>query len=356
MEYLPGGDLYSVFQNVGSLDEDTAKIYAAQIVSALEFLRISRVIHRDLKPDNILVGLNGRLKLADFGLSYFGVFDRSINANGTNTTFDDVFVGTPDYTAPEMVLSQPHTFTADYWAVGALLFEFLTGHPPFHGRTPAETFQNIVRGQYSVDKLQTVSPEVCDLIEKLLCLDPRQRLGAGSIDEIKRHAWFAGIDWDHLDEIEPPFVPTLGNDFDTSYFEERFSLQNQDAHDILDDIRLVSNSGKKKFPFCPLVDDDLEEDEMETFPSVAVHRLRETTDENARQLRLSQGSCDCETDDDASSPSFVRSPHDAALTPVTKKLRRPVSRRSFSPQCKVSNGISAMISVMSPAESETDET
>jgi serine/threonine protein kinase len=300
--------------------------------------------------------MNGRLKLADFGLSYFGVFDRSINANGTNTTFDDAFVGTPDYTAPEMVLSQPHTFTADYWAVGALLFEFLTGRPPFHGRTPAETFQNIVRGQYSLNQLQRFSPEVRDLIAKLLCLDPRQRLGAGSIDEIKSHAWFAGIDWDHLDALDPPFVPTLRNDFDTSYFEERFSLQNQDAHDILDDIRLVSHSGRKKLPSCPLGDDDLEEDEMETFSSVAVHRLRETTDENARQLRLSQGSCDCETDDEASSSSFACAPAEVALTPVRKKARRGVPRTSFSPQYKVASRVSPMIGLMSPAESETDET
>jgi serine/threonine protein kinase len=328
MEYLPGGDLYSVLQNIGCLPEAQAKIYAAQIVSALEFLRSSRVIHRDLKPDNILVDSNGRLKLTDFGLSFFGMVDRCIGP-----TFDSACVGTPDYTSPEIILSQPHTFTADYWALGTLLFEFLTGEPPFHGETPAETFQNIIKGHYPEELLTEFSAEFKDLIKRLLCQDPDQRLGAVSIDEIKTHAWFDGIDWTHLELLEPPFVPQLQSPCDTSYFEERTTLQRSDEVDILHDIQAVTQEITKDVPrrasLLSLLQEDENSDESieQTFSSIAVRSLQETTNENARQLRLSRGSFDCTSDDDREVYS------DVPVTPK-KRVRRRLPRTSLSPQSR----------------------
>jgi serine/threonine protein kinase len=340
MEYLPGGDLYSVLQNIGSLPEAQAKIYAAQIVSALEFLRSSRVINRDLKPDNILVDSAGRLKLTDFGLSFFGMVDRSI--------FDDACVGTPDYTSPEIILSQPHTFTADYWALGALLFEFLTGSPPFHGDTPAETFQNITRGCIPEHALGECSAELRDLIRRLLCQDPDARLGSGSIDEIKRHPWFAGIDWAHVSDLEPPFVPCLEDPCDTSYFEERNALEQYDETDILSDIRAAAHAARdvpRRASLLSLLEVQTEQEESieQEFSSVAVRQLQATTTENARQLRLSTGACDCGSDGDTSALASMD------VTPTRKVPKRRLPRSSLSPKSRSPSVISPTFPSLSPA-------
>lgn len=330
MEYCPGGDLYSVLQNIGTFPEDKALIYTAEVVEALEFLRKKNVIHRDLKPDNILVAANGHLKLADFGMSAFGIFDRSVtnsdsNTKGatttpttsaqnspesstnttnsnTNSNFNEVssgiigcnasssgnngnnnssggggvsgsndrrdshdsiknafsstvsLPGTPDYIAPEIILQQPHTFTADYWSLGCIIYELLTGIPPFHGDTPETTFANVVKGVYDESLLLScdVSDEAIDLIRKLLTRDPKKRLGWKSIDEIKMHPWFReeGIDWNHLLDMEPPFVPQLANEEDTSYFEERYAMSKDDEKDIREDIEeaklSLTNKSEKK--------------------------------------------------------------------------------------------------------------
>ncbi|KAK8849244.1 Microtubule-associated serine/threonine-protein kinase 2, partial [Tritrichomonas musculus] len=251
MEYCPGGDLFSVLQNIGTLEEDKALLYTAEVVEALEFLRQKNVIHRDLKPDNILVAANGHLKLADFGMSAYGIFDRSVynseqpdqgtnngsvstppnnssslspstasrkssdSANDStptnsgnierrdshdNSSSSAVSLpGTPDYIAPEIILQQSHSFTADYWSLGCIIYELLTGIPPFHGDTPEITFANILKGVYDESALLSddVSEEAVDLIRRLLTRDPKKRLGWQSIDEIKEHPWFknAKIDW-----------------------------------------------------------------------------------------------------------------------------------------------------------------
>lgn len=273
MEYCPGGDLYSVLQNIGTFPEDKALLYTAEVVEALEFLRKKNVIHRDLKPDNILVARNGHLKLTDFGMSAFGIFDRSVTSSdqtasqGTSSSSSEQesinsverrdshdsikngysstvsLPGTPDYIAPEIILQQPHTFTADYWSLGCIIYELLTGIPPFHGDTPETTFANVVKGVYDEALLLSydVSDEAVDLIRKLLTRDPKKRLGSKSINEIKQHPWFSnqGIDWNHLLDMEPPFVPQLENEEDTSYFEERYAMSNDDEKDIREDIELA---------------------------------------------------------------------------------------------------------------------
>lgn len=296
MEYLPGGDLYSVLQFTGSLDEEPAKIYSIQIVAALEFLRNNHIIHRDLKPDNILVDASGHLKLVDFGLSFYGMVGRSISGRGDE---DDAVVGTPDYTSPEIVLAQPHSFQADYWALGALLYEFLVGVPPFHGETPTETFANIVKYHVDFEQLEDFSPEVQDFIRKLLNPDQFQRLGTNSIDEIKNHSWFSDVDWNTIDSLEPPFVPNLSNNLDTSYFEERYTFQSRDENDILNDIMYAKKDKPEQHrhsistvsetssndEFIHSNEEEEHENEINQFQSVAVHQLQESTNADAIKIR-----------------------------------------------------------------------
>jgi serine/threonine protein kinase len=226
MEYLPGGDLYSLLQHLGSLDEDCSRNYAIQIVKALEFLRDSRIIHRDLKPDNILIDASGYLHLVDFGLSY----------DGLSPTQRLSKVGTPDYMAPEIVLACSHSFPADYWSFGVILFELLSGLPPFHGESEAETFHRIISAAPDWSLLEGCSPAAIDLIGRLLDPDPAARLGAAAMREIMGHPWFAGVDWDHVSEIAPVFVPEpIPPEVANSYFVERYHFAGNED-DIMEDI------------------------------------------------------------------------------------------------------------------------
>jgi serine/threonine-protein kinase RIM15 len=153
------------------------------------------------------------------------------------------FVGTPDYLAPETVNGLGQDETSDWWSVGCILFEFLYGYPPFHAGTPDEVFENILtrRISWPDDSDFDVSPEAKDLMNKLLCLDPRQRLGANAEEkfscggeELRRHAWFDGTNWDKLLEDEAQFVPAPENPEDTEYFDARGATLQSFAEEIED--------------------------------------------------------------------------------------------------------------------------
>ncbi|OHT15013.1 hypothetical protein TRFO_14503 [Tritrichomonas foetus] len=246
MEYLPGGDLYSLLQNVGCFDEDTAKIYTLQILLALQHLHTHGIIHRDLKPDNILVSKEGTIKLTDFGLSHMGLLDRQSSEEPVENE-ESKIVGAPDYIAPEILMQKHHSFTADYWSLGCILYEFLFGIPPFHSDTEEETFKNILQGEYdmSPETTEDVSKEALDLISHLLIQNPEKRLGAKGIHKIINHSWFEGID---LKTVEPPFKPELSNEIDTEYFLQRYQFpKNSDILEDLNDERDDETSELKNF-------------------------------------------------------------------------------------------------------------
>ena len=153
------------------------------------------------------------------------------------------FVGTPDYLAPETVNGLGQDETSDWWSVGCILFEFLYGYPPFHAGTPDEVFENILarRISWPDDNDFDVSQEAKDLMNKLLCLDPRQRLGANVHDtfscggeEIRKHSWFDGTNWDKLLEDDAQFVPAPENPEDTEYFDARGATLQSFAEEMED--------------------------------------------------------------------------------------------------------------------------
>lgn len=236
MEYLPGGDLYSLLQNLGSLDESPAKLYVLQIVKALKYLRENGIIHRDLKPDNILISNTGKLKLTDFGLSFLGMFNRQLPIDDQKIESNS-YVGTPDYVAPEIILARPHTFTCDLWSLGVIMYEMLCGIPPFHRATESETRQMIVSGlwpQQEAAEEHELSDEAIDLISKLLKVNPEERIGAKNIDEILNHPWLVDVD----ENQEAPFIPELNSDEDTDYFLCRDETTELNDIDIIDDMNL----------------------------------------------------------------------------------------------------------------------
>lgn len=231
MEFLPGGDLYSLLQKLGCLNESATKYYILQIVYALQYLHSNGIIHRDLKPDNILVAADGKLKLTDFGLSFIGIVDNQDIQNQSLEKAKSI-VGTPDYVAPEIILNETHTVSADYWSLGVILYECLVGEPPFHGQNEQETFDNIISGRYQIDEDLELSKKAIDLINKLLTINPEERLGSKDINDIINHPFFNDVNVDD----EPPFKPVLQSEEDTEYFDTRYKFNEKEEADILADI------------------------------------------------------------------------------------------------------------------------
>ncbi|XP_043687798.1 probable serine/threonine protein kinase IRE4 isoform X2 [Telopea speciosissima] len=254
MEYLNGGDLYSLQRNVGCLEEDVARIYIAELVLALEYLHSLGIVHRDLKPDNILIAHDGHIKLTDFGLSKIGLMNRTVDLSGSginettffnghdlHTSFEhaqqpeesrDSAVGTPDYLAPEILLGTEHGYAADWWSVGIILFELITGIPPFNAERPEIIFESILNGKIPWPSVTSdMSFEAQDLINRLLTQNPDLRLGANGASGVKVHPFFKGINWDTLALQKAVFVPNPGGADDTSYFMSRFSQTSNGIHE-----------------------------------------------------------------------------------------------------------------------------
>ncbi|KAJ8752847.1 hypothetical protein K2173_008582 [Erythroxylum novogranatense] len=242
MEYLNGGDLFSLLRNLGCLDEDMARIYIAEVVLALEYLHSLNIIHRDLKPDNLLISQHGHIKLTDFGLSKVGLIKSTDDLSGPSLGSSGFLadepksqsssrreqrqkhevVGTPDYLAPEILLGMGHGVTADWWSVGVILFELLLGIPPFNAETPQQIFDNIMNRDIPWPKVpDEISYEAYDLINKLLTENPVQRLGATGTTEVKQHPFFRDINWDTLARQKAMFIPSV-EAHDTSYFMSRY--------------------------------------------------------------------------------------------------------------------------------------
>ncbi|CAD5166016.1 unnamed protein product [Musa acuminata subsp. malaccensis] len=245
MEYINGGDLYSLLRNLGCLDEDMARTYVAEVVLALEYLHSMNVIHRDLKPDNLLIAWDGHIKLTDFGLSKVGLINSTDDLTGPDVSGSVLLgndeplpvaqralkreqrqkqsaVGTPDYLAPEILLGMPHGPTADWWSVGVILFELLVGIPPFNAEHPQKIFDNIMNRDIPWPQVpEEMSLEAYDLVDKLLIRNPVQRLGATGAGEVKSHPFFKSINWDMLARQKAAFIPSTEGDDDTSYFASR---------------------------------------------------------------------------------------------------------------------------------------
>lgn len=247
MEYLPGGDLFSLLKNLGSFEEEAARVYTAEIILALEYLHNNKIVHRDLKPDNILITRNGHIKLTDFGLSAIGLLEKqdrlrsssinpkraSVRTEQTESVADNAQVGTPEYMAPEILLGLGGGEMVDVWALGCILYEFLVGLTPFYGDSIEEVFENILSGNIMWPEEEEFSNDAQDAICKLLICSPADRI---TIKALKKHPWFKPINWDTVLSSTPPFVPQFDDSNDTSYFEARndvFKFDDKLLNDIL---------------------------------------------------------------------------------------------------------------------------
>ncbi|CAG9328872.1 unnamed protein product [Blepharisma stoltei] len=215
LEYCPGGELFFHLSRAQRFDEPRATFYAACMVLAIEHLHSLNIVYRDLKPENILIDAEGYAKITDFGLSKENIVDN---------TGAQSFCGTPEYLAPEILAKQGHGKAVDWWSLGALIFEMLTGLPPFYTRDREKLFNSILHEDINFPSY--LSNNAKDLLQRLFVKDPSQRLGCGPNDSepIKSHPFFESINWGALlrKEMRPPFLPNLSNEHGLNNFEDEF--------------------------------------------------------------------------------------------------------------------------------------
>ncbi|KAL5220829.1 hypothetical protein ABZP36_025542 [Zizania latifolia] len=267
MEYLPGGDIMTLLMREDTLTEHMARFYIAETILAIESIHKHNYIHRDIKPDNLLLDKNGHMKLSDFGLCKPIDCSKLSTLNEDEPMGDDNLresmdidsslsettngrrwrsqheqlqhwqinrrklafstVGTPDYIAPEVLLKKGYGMECDWWSLGAIMYEMLVGYPPFYSDDPITTCRKIVhwRNHLKFPEDSRVSPEARDLICRLLC-DVDHRIGSAGADQIKAHPWFQGVAWEKLYEMEAAFKPQVNDELDTQNFMKFEEMDN----------------------------------------------------------------------------------------------------------------------------------
>ncbi|OHT10411.1 putative serine/threonine-protein kinase ndrA [Tritrichomonas foetus] len=271
MEFLPGGDLMNLLIKRGCFTETETKFFIAETLLAIQHVHITGFIHRDIKPDNILLTKDGHIRLTDFGLStktdrysdpliqLIDDFTESFSNNEIKHTHENVntknipenenqtqikakskrekvlsAVGTVEYIAPEVILKKPYSNKVDYWSLGAIMYEMLFGNIPFFADTPRDIAMKVIKWRETLifPTAPPVSNDAIDLMKKLLC-NAEDRI---DFETIKNHRFFHGIDWNHIQDIQSPCKPTIRGEIDTSNFDdfESFSDFENDNSDNSD--------------------------------------------------------------------------------------------------------------------------
>lgn len=199
MDYIEGGELFSLLRKSQRFPNPVAKFYAAEVTLALEYLHNHDIIYRDLKPENILLDRNGHIKITDFG------FAKEVS------TVTWTLCGTPDYIAPEVITTKPYNKSVDWWSLGVLIFEMLAGYTPFYDSTPMKTYEKILSGKIHYPSF--FGADVIDLLSNLITADLTRRLGnlINGPADIRNHPWFQEVVWEKLlaKDIETPYEPPI---------------------------------------------------------------------------------------------------------------------------------------------------
>ncbi|XP_030638804.1 cGMP-dependent protein kinase 2 isoform X2 [Chanos chanos] len=213
LEACLGGEIWSLLRDRGSFDENTTKFCVGCVTEAFDYLHLNGIIYRDLKPENLMLDSEGYIKLVDFG------FAKKIECGQKTWTF----CGTPEYVAPEIILNKGHSFSVDFWSLGILVFELLTGSPPFTGSDQMMIYTLILKGIEKMDFPKKITKRPGDFIRKLCRQNPSERLGnlKNGITDIKKHRWFNGFNWTGLKArtLSSPLKRELKGPTDHSYFD-----------------------------------------------------------------------------------------------------------------------------------------
>lgn len=206
LEYCPGGELFFHLSRFRKFPEQVARFYVAELTCALDFLHQHGVIYRDLKPENVLLDAEGHVKLGDFGLAKDNIWSATTGAKSV--------CGTPEYMPPEVLNKIGHGHAVDWWGLGMILYEMLTGLPPWYTKDRQKLFQRLRFAPLRIPP--TMSLPCASCVSSLLCREPADRLGARGGVEVRQHAFFAcepKFDWTALEErrVPPPISPMEGH-------------------------------------------------------------------------------------------------------------------------------------------------
>ncbi len=248
MEFLQGGDLMTVLIKKDTLSVEETRFYIAEAALAIDEVHSLNYIHRDLKPDNILLDKSGHVKLSDFGLCkavaaepspYLEQYkdqiregENGLKVDAQGRAFNDLksdykkrgrklaysTVGTPDYIAPEVFAQTGYDEGCDWWSLGVIMYECLVGYPPFYADDPRSTCTKIINFKRTLvfPPEARLSPEAKDLMSKMIC-EREKRI---SFEEIKKHDFFKGLDWDRIRDTKAPIVPVVESEIDHSNFDD----------------------------------------------------------------------------------------------------------------------------------------
>ncbi|KAG0700106.1 kinase-like domain-containing protein [Suillus ampliporus] len=217
LAFVNGGELFHHLQREQRFNEERSRFYSAELLLALEHLHELDVVYRDLKPENILLDYTGHIALCDFGLC-------KLNMKDSDTT--NTFCGTPEYLAPEILNGQGYNKSIDWWTLGVLLYEMLSGLPPFYDEVTDKMYQKILTDPLTFGP--DIGTEARSILTSLLNRDPSKRLGVNGAEEIKKHPFFVNhIDFKKLlqKKIQPPFKPSVSSPVDVSNFDTVFTAE-----------------------------------------------------------------------------------------------------------------------------------
>ncbi len=227
MKHYEGGDLRFHMMNSPMFSEEQAKFIIACLVSALGYIHKKNIIHRDVKPENLIFDDKGFVHLTDFGVAKYW---RSQNFENTS--------GTPGYMAPEVLSQQNHSYSVDFFALGVIVCELITGRRPYYGRSRQEIKEQVMSRQAVVKESIVVgkwSAEAIDFCNQLIQRRPDKRLGHNGISAIKKHPWLRGFDWAALQDkqLNPPYDPmplmrSLSQPWGSALKEDDFQPSSQD--------------------------------------------------------------------------------------------------------------------------------
>ena len=226
-EYIPGGYLSTLLKSHKRFNIKDSKFYLASLITIIDYLHKKNIIHRDLRPENILINKNGYIKLADFS------FVKRVENEYTYSA-----CGIPEYYSPEMINKSGYNKSTDFWGLGVILYEMIIGCTPFMDQDPMKIYQKINKAKVSFP--QTLEQSAKDIIRHFLIVDVNKRLGCGKkgIAEIIDTPFFDDFDWKGLlyRNLRPPFVPDVNDNFDFSYFRKiDDKLNNEDYNEVAKD-------------------------------------------------------------------------------------------------------------------------